>query len=364
MREKREVRNAQKSRSRSKVSKHFLMFFMFLSIVLGRGTQVMSQERQQVDDLSHVDFSNRVLTTDCCPIAKQRLDSIMNNAPIVFEGRVVNRSGYSCLFEIEKVYRGGERLQAGTVEVIVSSLIVSLSSGWHIIFAKAIEGGESSAFDANNSVKLELFHLDDSFDCEGCVPLVSYFAEVAERMYDNRGEVAGYRTPYYSSTLGFRSRTKQEVLNFIGGYGLRPTDVPKADTLKTLSWGEIEKAKEDEEREKWYRENAAPYVSPEKFDSVVRDMKLRHGLLDTTKNKGINKIHKRGNEKFYITLDSIKNTVSSGNRFLDFDVMGRTDNMGNYLPSMEIILYYNADSIYIDSTRLQVTMGNILKRTN
>ena len=229
---------AQKNR----VRKYFLLFSIVFTVMLGKETQVAAQELQQVDDLSHVDFSNSMITTDCCPVVKQRIDSAINNAPIVFEGRMIKMiyGTANCyyLFEVEKVYRGGERLQAGTVEVIVKNpqwqssaadVPMVFSPRWHIIFAKEVEG--EGAFDANNPIKLEL--VNDKIYTASC------FGECAERIYDNRGEQIGYKTPYYVGYRRLSYRTKQEVRDFISTYGLLPTDVPKADTLKILTTREI-----------------------------------------------------------------------------------------------------------------------------
>ena len=285
------VKNVLKTH-RTKISKHFIMFFMFLAIVLGKGTDVIAQERQQEDELSHVDFSNPVMTTDCCQLMKQRMDSIINNAPYVFEGRMIKKENGSCddyyLFEVEKVYRGGERLQAGTVEVIArcprepgDPPTAGFLPRWCILFAKEIEGGRG-AFDANNSIKLELFYINDKYHTSG-------FGETAERVYDDRGEFVRYKKTYYGSFAAL-FRTKEEVRDFIGTYGLFPMDIQKADKLKTFTWREIESGRtlsplsreENEERckraykqyleEQWKLESASGRKSiQQEVEDAMRD---------------------------------------------------------------------------------------------
>jgi hypothetical protein len=266
------------------------------------------------------DFSNPVLTTDCCPKQKQRIDDVINTAPFVFEGRMIKEmSGgtyaWYYLFEIEKVYRGGERLQAGTVEIIVKLPMiiaedkhwpVDFYHGWHILFAKEIEG--TGAFDANNSIKLEL--LDDKY-------------YTASRFRPSRGK--GVSLYYTGFDMNFREQ--EDVRDFIATYGLTPTDVPKVvDTLKTSSHREIKEAKEKAIRDAKAKENAVPYVSPEKMDSIVREIKRKHGYdLDTIPNKTKGKTQKSGSEILYMTLDSIKNTIVSNNKFLEFDIIAKAE---------------------------------------
>ena len=214
--------------------------FLLLCLILGKETKLLAQW----GDPNTPDYSNPIITTDCCPIAKQRLDSIVTNAPFVFEGRVIGMvygSLYdSYLFEIEKVYKGGERLQAGTVELIVKGPGGSKFSfdeppravfgyGWYIIFAKETE--YPSSFEANNSVKLEIFY-HDKFHT------TSYFKEMR----------AQWCEPHFTSGLSLRFKTKEEVRDFIGSYGLFPTDIPKADTVKRLSKREIEETREKKEK--------------------------------------------------------------------------------------------------------------------
>ena len=209
------------------------IFAILLTAMFGIETQLVAQERQRLGG-GGPSFENPVITTDCCPWHRQILDSVMNNTPFVFEGRMIKSEFYgrlddSYLFEIEKVYRGGERLQAGTVE-IVDRLVafmprLNFYRGWYIIFAKEIE--TQGAFDANNSVKLELFYIDDTESA-------SYWGEERDDTYKG---------------LYSRFRTKEEVRNLLATYGLTPTDVPKADTLKILSYREIKEAKEKDIRD-------------------------------------------------------------------------------------------------------------------
>jgi len=222
-------------RMKNKVSKSFVVCVIFFATMLGNGIRLVAQEERQIVGGGHqVNYSNPVFTTDCCPELKNIVDSIMNNATFVFEGRMIKEILYaddhyrydSYLFEIEKVYRGGERLQAGTVELIVDKAKTPLTashvrfySSWYIIFAK--ETDDPSFVEANNPIKLELFY-NDKYDRYSC-------------FVERRGG--------YTSDLGINFQTKGEVQNFLSTYNLRPTDIPQADTLKTLSKREIEKAK-------------------------------------------------------------------------------------------------------------------------
>jgi hypothetical protein len=223
----------------------FLSFCIFLAIFLSSNNSLFGQEPQPIAPPLSPDFSNRVITTDCCPKYKKTLDSIMNNAPFVLEGRVIKQiygNLYnSYLFEIEKVYRGGERLQAGTVELVAKIPRNSMeepplpvfSPRWYTLFAKEID--ESGVFDANNSIKLEIFNNDEFGN-------ISVFGEALENIY-SKGEVLERRLSHYAG-LALSFKTKTEVRDFLANYGLYPQDVSKTDTLKVLTIKDIEKIKE------------------------------------------------------------------------------------------------------------------------
>ena len=305
---------------------------VFLSIFGGKETKLAAQR--------HIpNVPNSVLTTDCCPQQKRKVDSIINNAPFVFEGRMIkSMNGLSqlyYLFEVERVYRGGERLQAGTVE-IVSRWVeetwtppVSLANRRYIIFAKEIESG--GAFDANNAIKLDLFYSeylehtsrDNRF-------FTSMFVEYSKGEVASR-ELSHYYTGFSSLFIdeyALRFETKKELLDFLATYGLSPTDMPKADTLKNLSYREIEEARQWQENVDKY------YKTPEQIDSIKKKLNGRRGFdLDSVlmkkkkTEKQINQQHKRGgsNPDLFLTADNIRFTENTGSRFLEFDVMGRAD---------------------------------------
>ena len=270
---------AQKNR----VSKNLMIFLVLLSILLGNETQVVAQLQ--------VDFSNPRITTDCCPEFKQKLDSMINNAPFVFEGQMIKRfmggNYVAYLFEIEKVYRGGKRLQAGTVEVIVknpqwisnvSDYSVQFAEATYIVFAKEIES--VGAFDANNSIKLEL--LDDKGYKASCFGGRSAFPMGVMPIEDS----AHLRVSFYRGfELNFK--TKQEVLDFMGTFGLSSANVSKADTLKILSRREIEELEQGKTRIIY--ERIAPQKTKEEADSIIRDVYRKRGLdYDSIQNRNNN----------------------------------------------------------------------------
>jgi len=206
-----------------RASKRLAMFLVFLAAMLGGRMELVAQNRISIvyDNYSYApdeerarkpDFSNPVMTTDCCPKVKNKVDSIMNNAPFVFEGRMIkwDTGSTSYLFEIEKVYRGGKQLQVGTVEVIAKlkrETFRSFSYGWHIIFAKEIN--DTGSFDANNSIKLELYNND---------------------VYDP--SCFGVQGNYYRG-FGLNFESKESMRDFLASYNLLPADIPKADIIMT-----------------------------------------------------------------------------------------------------------------------------------
>ena len=252
----------------------FTVLFIFLSIMFGRETQLTAQVGRMINGPRPADFSNTVLTHDCCPEVRKKLDSIINNAPFVFEGRVIGGEiggpHGSYLFEIEKVYRGGERLQAGTVEIIqrfvsYNSPFIALYNSWYILFAKEIDSSDIHfpydfdkkdefiklmkdnfiKFDANNAIKLDLFHKEEYSISGRGIRIASYFTEDKDIIIDDKGELVGRKEEsYYRSGFGnLNFKSKEEVRDFLAGYGLFPQEMPKADTLKTMSRRESEKAR-------------------------------------------------------------------------------------------------------------------------
>ena len=323
---------------KTKVSKHFLMFFMFLALLLGKEMQLVAQDLLYPP--RKPDFSNPIITSNCCPKYKNTVDNIINNAPFVLEGHIIKETygiDYNYyLFEIEKVYRGCERLQSGTIEILTrhpdtpeEPPAVTFLHRWHVIFAKEIEGG--GAFDANNSIKLELFYNDRFYN-------PSFFGEI---------EYEG-KPIYHGLELVFK--TKNDVYDFLTTYKLSSTDVSKADTLKTLSKREIEKLKEKEVREKEAKKDIH-HKTKEEADSLIREIKRIKGYdWDTIPRKNINKTQKSGNRgsngryDLFVKLDSIKYTSNANERFLEFDIVGRADSTGSYPDVLNFVLYYESDN--------------------
>jgi hypothetical protein len=263
----------------------------------------------------------------------------MSNAPFLFEGRMIkwippadySHRYHSYLFEIEKVYKGGERLQAGTVELIArmpnapnEPPLLVFGNGWYLIFAK--ETDAPSMIDANNSLKLEIFYRNRFHT-------VSRFS-------------AG---DHYTSGMSLDFRTKEDLQNFLAtSYGLSPTDMPKADTLKVLTPEDIEemrKAKEIKQEIDTHRKTT------EEGDSIMRELLRIRGIdwMDSIPQK--KQMQKGGGSRgindpnMFLKLDSIKYTSNASGRFVEFDIMGRTDTTGTYPDLMAFNIYYESDSL-------------------
>lgn len=224
-----------------KISKLIITLF-FLFILLSKEEVLMGQIPV---GRTGPYFINPLLTTDCCPKIKATLDSIINNAPYIFEGKMVrggaqygdlnNGKPYkSYLFEIEKVYRSENVLKSGTVEYIARMPVNSIDplpvgypqDRWIVLFAK--EADVPGAFDANNAIKIELFYNNEMYR-------PSYFQE-------NIKDIS-----YYSG-LSLEFRTKEELRAFLATYDLYPTDMPKADTVKKFTRKESENARKDKKQ--------------------------------------------------------------------------------------------------------------------
>ncbi len=191
-----------------------------LIIIVALLSQVNKTNAQQ-------DFSNPILK-GCCPEAKARLDSIVNNAPYVFEARVINADykGYqtqagdaylSFVFEIDKVYRGSEILKGGTVEVITKPKDLYGITGfgkeiWYLLLCKKSDI-LGTGKDPNNKITLELFYdIPNRYS--------SYFRG---GLYSHVKPDGTFRklNPWYSG-LALDFKTKYTVKRFLDGYGLKP----------------------------------------------------------------------------------------------------------------------------------------------
>lgn len=213
----------------NKITK-LIAFAIVFSAMYGAMKQTVAQQPR-----IRSDFSNQILTK---PLYKEKLDSIINNAPYVFEGRLIKRASntrayLSCLFEINKVYKGEEELQAGR---IVKMFIKGVPNGvqdypyffgnWHIIFAKKMDttsylkAKHNDGFvefiddsEANSLVELELFCFDEL--------AISFIGETGYIILE------GYPEPnplyYYSGLLTFK--TKKDVWLFLSNYKLFSEDI-------------------------------------------------------------------------------------------------------------------------------------------
>ena len=204
-------------------------------------------------------FLNRIITTDNFPKEKKVIDSIMNHAPYIFEGRMIgggigyrykqdSLNEYSCyLFEIEKVYRGGERLKEGTVEIVTRKFRdwgdppnVGFANTSYFIFAQEVN--VAGLFEANNDIKLTLFYA--TIQVGGGARTTSCFQEMA--------------TPFpvhYASNFGLSFKTKEDVRDFLATYSLLPIDRPKADALKTHTKQEVKNIRKANEHRARNAEN-------------------------------------------------------------------------------------------------------------
>ena len=336
-----------------------VVFVLFFAAMLGKETKVVAQD---YPSYSEIDFPRRIITVPT--------DSSIKNAPFVFEGRMiksVDRFHYrSYLFEIEKVYRGGERLQAGTVEFIENLPefrtpeynLVHFLSGWHLIFAKEAE--DTGTFDANNSIKFEIFYRSE-------YKSTSYF----DKVYSHGSYYLGFGG-------GLCFKTQEDIRSFLANdYGLFPKDMPKADTLKIAikpTKEEIEEAKakaekraieeaaetkkkleQEENRKGFYRysieakwlsdsiagkktsrkaiddamkeyENAPDSVRNRMYNEKLMEHFQKIDSLNKAK-KSQGQLYRGGGDTATLTvsIQNVKNTGNSMERFLKFDVMMRAN---------------------------------------
>jgi hypothetical protein len=325
--------------------------------------------------LTPVDLSNQILND---AKYKQRLDGVINNAPFVFEGRMIGRSfGHlddSYLFEIEKVYRGGERLQAGTVEIVVimpievlmNRSLMGFSYDWHIIFAKEVVGYGEGAFDANNTIKLEL--CNDNSDNPSC------FQPEKNIISSNNRDT--YELSHYNGFY-LNYRTAEEVRDFLANYyNLLPTDMPKADTVKNRTYYDIEIAKKrdveaaesklryEESTKSFYKnllenkfiparlnqkeiddamqefENASDSI---RWDKIYKEMEEPDSLKKKSQSNP-----QRGGDTIATVTSIIRNDTiikDANGRYLQFDIMVKSDIAGTYPFGLKIELAYGSDSL-------------------
>ena len=384
---------------------------IFLFLIFGKETQLKAQGGRPINGHRSTDFSNQVITTDCCPEARKILDSIMTNAPFVVEGRVLRwLPGLfytSYLFEIEKVYKGGDRLQAGTIEIVQKKLygppLISLvENRWYILFAKEIDTShihfeydhpmkdeytkimknEVAKIDANNGIKLDFFYKGWGLEHSHA----SYFTEGIQPIINDRGELVGHGDSFYGfNFIHLNFKTKEELHDFLATYNLFPEDMPKADTLKTMSREEVEEARERAVKEaenvlkraednlrlhktwlemKWKLdsiagkkstrneiddtmrdfENASDSIRNQMNYNLIREVKM---LLDSNENRrkarGQLQGGTRSNANLTLSIQNVRNTGTASDRFLEFDIMVRANMANTYMYMMVLTMQYESD---------------------
>ena len=210
---------------------------------------------------------------------------------------------------------------------------------------------------------MELF--TDEFDMQ-----TSYFGEVLNNKYAN-GDVIARELSHYEGFESIRFKTKEEVRNFLATYGnLFPTDVPKADTLKTLSHREIKEAKERaieaekdrlkriEDNKIQYRqqlemqrhldslfgkrtsrkdiedamkvfENAADTVQDRMiYEKIMERINLMDSVAKSNKNKGQGELMRGGLDTAASIVATIQNdtiTSDSAGHYVEFDLILQTE---------------------------------------
>lgn len=286
------------------------------------------------------DFSNPLLKNDCCPEAKERLDSVMNNAPYVFEGRMVetdyldkiseNGDDYrSFLFEIDKVYKGGERLKGGTVEVITKERCLSCGrtgfakSSWYILLCKesAFDGSKKNA---SNKIKLELFYDIPVF--------TSRFKGGIPHKVKKDGTFKKWN-PYYSGP-GLKFRSKRSVRKFFYKYGMKPKKPFPKPQIKTYQKTTTKPSKREIRK---------------KRKEFLKMLKEQKHVLDSISNKNIRKKGLQlksvtSNNSITFGISNVKNTgTSSSPRYLEFDITVNSDNNNSYMYMAVVELEYESN---------------------
>jgi len=194
----------------------------------------------------------------------------------------------------------------------------------------------------------------------------------------------------FSHYAGFylEFRTQGDVRDFLATYGLSSSrNVPKADTLKTSTHREIKEAKEraiqdaeyrarEEETTKLYynhilelnriwdsllgrqADRKAIDASIKEFetapDSVRSRMiyeklnegkRLKDSVYNKKKDQGELLRGGSGTATLTLSIQNVKNTGDSAGRYLEFDIMLRTDMPNTYLTQLGISMRYESDSL-------------------
>jgi hypothetical protein len=184
-------------------------------------------------------FDNPILKMPSSNPYRAVLDSILNQAPYVFEGRVVRGASgnfdevgfgtYSFLFEVEKVYRGGEHVKAGTVEIVTrrnfDPSVRFYEGQWYLLFCK--ESDVEGVFDANNELTFELFY--------------NVFSGNESRHSSYFG--GGREGDIYRFTHFLDFQTKEKLMTFLENYRLYPQTPEPVQEIKTYTKKEQEEIK-------------------------------------------------------------------------------------------------------------------------
>ena len=367
-----------------KNSYKILLCFIFLVALMCKENKMVAQPIDEEDK-----FKNRIITTDNFPKEKKVIDSIMNHAPYIFEGRMIgggigyrykqdSLNEYSCyLFEIEKVYRGGERLKEGTVEIVTRKFRdwgdppnVGFANTSYFIFAQEVN--VAGLFEANNDIKLALFYA--TIQVSGRERITSCFQEMA--------------TPYpihYASNFGLSFKTKEDVRDFLATYSLLPIDRPKADTLMTFTKqraDDIRKAEENRVKQteklkvlyqkrlelEWKMNNSnKKRINKKEIDNNLLKYEkasdsIRQRMFDEQQDRyfrildSIAKENQRKSQQgqtkstsseanLTFSIQNTKNTTISGNSFLEFDIMVRAHQQNTYPYMFFVVLQYESDHL-------------------
>jgi len=237
--------------------------------------------------------------------------------------------------------------------------------------------------DANNGVTFDFFYKQD-FGNFGRSS--SHFYEGRKIIVDNRGEIVENTEPCYSfACAGLNFKTKEEVRDFLATYNLFPEDMPKADTLKTMSREEVEEARERAVKEaenvlkraednlrlhktwlemKWKLdsiagkkstrneiddtmrdfENASDSIRNQMNYNLIREVKM---LLDSNENRrkarGQLQGGTRSNANLTLSIQNVRNTGTASDRFLEFDIMVRANMANTYMYMMVLTMQYESD---------------------
>jgi hypothetical protein len=294
------------------MKKNSLMLLVLLFIGLSYNANAQVNERMYR-------FYKKEAADSLMKANAHKRDSIINNAEFIFEGKVIQTSNFltdsgfvSCkIVRIEKIYRGHEKLKFGIIEVFTNP-----HSNAHI-------NTENNILFCNSSNIKTCFE-NQKFDNEIKVALSNNLIT----MSPESEEITGLFDLYFSNYSKAR--------NFLSKYPNIDIKDESSQKKSTLKSGIIKEGINFEQNEI----NKQKYFQMQKrYEKLRNQQKGSKSLKSATTNT----------TDLYYTITNVKNVAGAtpSERWLQFDIMAKSNVSGTYLDNAVVHLEYSTGTLDI-----------------